>query len=117
MSKKVTLMSVICVLVCVLLFCEKFTGEALHSILGLIFGIGLFVHILSKKDRIMKLPMKMRTADIVAAISLIVILVSGILMHPMGKPVYLLLLHSIFSIVLVISCVIHVKQHCKSTGK
>ena len=111
MNTKYLLMTTISIIICAVLFCVKLTGEAIHSILGLLFIIGLFVHFATKWNHMIKMPAKIKVIDSMAMVSLVMILLTGVLIHPTYKALYVIAAHGIFSILFVVFCIIHVIQH------
>ncbi len=110
-------MYMICFVTFLLLFCEKITGELVHVILGLLLGIGFFIHIFVEKKRIRKMPVSWLFVDACCAIALLVTLVSGLLIHPMGRTLWTLIMHSLGAVVLLLACIYHLIQHQKSAGR
>ncbi len=113
MNTKYLLMTITSFIICAVLFCVKITGEAVHSILGLLFIIGLFIHFAAKWNHMIKMPSKIKVIDTMALLSLIMILLTGVMMHPTNKALYVIAAHGIFSILFVVVCIIHVIQHIR----
>ena len=100
-----------------LLFCVKVTGEVIHALLGLAFT-GIMIYYMSKQGKKLPyVPKKYRIVDIVLIISLGIICISGVLLHPLNGVLLIKIVHKLASVVLCIALIWHVIQHKKKGNK
>lgn len=112
-EKKDKLFLIIIFLLCLLLFCKRLTGEACHAILGLLLVSMAVVHVCIHIRKLKYKKLSVRMMDSLLFIALAVVLVSGILLHPLQGAFFILILHKISSVVLVLGMIVHVLQHKK----
>lgn len=98
-------------LLCLLLFFKRLTGEVCHIILGLLLLGVTAMHI---RRHIGKLKLKKRSVQIVDVLllaTLLAVFVSGVLLHPLREMLPILILHKISSVCFVAGMIAHVLQH------
>ena len=100
-----------------LLFCVKVTGEVIHALLGLAFTGIMIYHMSKQGKKLPYVPKKYRIVDIVLIISLGIICISGVLLHPLNGVLLIKIVHKLASVVLCIALIWHVIQHKKKGNK
>ena len=118
MNKKVKkwLLGITAGLLYIALCCVKLTGGLVHVLLGAVFLIVMVVHMVGNKKRMKYVPKPIKIVDWVMLIAMITVVISGVVLHPMKEIMLVLILHKLSSVVLAITCVIHVVQHRKKKG-
>lgn len=97
---------------CVALFLEPFTGEAVHAVLGIMLFITVVGHTCRQIATLKHRNAAIRIVDEIMMVSLCIAFVSGMLLHPLGATIVFLILHKLSAIVFTISLIAHVVQHC-----
>ena len=60
----------------------------------------------------------MKALEITALVSLIIAMLTGILIHPLQENVIIIMIHALSALILLITCLLHVRKHCKKrSGK
>lgn len=95
----------------ILLLCVKITGVHVHMILGLFFIIAMGIHTFKRWGRLLKCPTCFRIADIVAAVAMLAVLVSGFMIPFFKGTMVVLMIHKLASVVLAIGILVHIWQH------
>lgn len=103
----------ITILFCLLLFCKRLTGEVCHAVLGLLLLSITVVHVYRHIRKLKYKKSSVQMVDRMLFIALAVVLVSGILLHPLQGAFIILILHKLSSVVLVLGIITHVLQHRK----
>lgn len=99
------------VTLCVLLFAVRLTGAKWHVVLGVILTCLMVKHTCKRWARLRKQKLALQVVDQMLLISLIVMFVSGMLIHPMHGMLIVKLLHKLSAVVFVLAMVGHVCQH------
>lgn len=97
--------------VVILLFCVKATGVHIHMLVGLAFIAALMVHTIRRWRRLLKCPICLQIADIVALTALVAVLVSGFMIPFLRGAMWVLLIHKLTSVILAVSIAVHIWQH------
>lgn len=110
-------LSIMILLLCVLLFLQRLTGEIWHAILGILLILAAAIHILSanmycRQNMERKhSTYSIRITDWVLPSLLTVLCLTGMLLHPLhGVPV-LKILHKLSAILFVPGLIAHIVQH------
>ena len=103
----------ITIVLCVLLFIERFTGEIPHAIFGFILTILLGIHTWQQLTKMKYKNKYTRLVDWVLLISLAILLVTGILAHPMHSILVIKILHKFSAVIFVLGLIVHILQHVK----
>lgn len=98
---------------CVLLFAQRLTGELIHSVLGLILAVVVFVHMYRQRAKIKYEKPAARLTDWVIIGTLAVLVITGILLHPLHGMLVIKILHKLAAVCFVIGMVAHIIQHRK----
>lgn len=109
--KKGILLMAITLLLCVLLFMERLTGEIVHALLGLILVIIIAAHMIKLRGvwKYRKTAVKVLDAVLIAAMVLLV--VTGILAHPLRDVMEVKIIHKLCAVLFVIGVFAHAFQH------
>lgn len=100
-------------LLCVLLLCERLTGEVCHVILGVLLMGMTAVHVGRHMRKIKYKKPAVQMVDMMLLFAFAVVLVTGILIHMLQEAFLIMILHKISSVVLVLGTIAHVLQHRK----
>ena len=113
-NRKKELFTVLTMALCLLLFLQRLTGEICHAILGL-FLIGIMaVHLYRQHEKLMYQKVPVQLVDWMILADLAVVLLSGILLHPLREAVVFQIIHKVSSVILVIGVLVHILQHRRS---
>lgn len=102
------------IVLCVLLFLQPLTGDIPHAIFGVLLLVLILVH-MGKNGK--KLKYKKKSAQVVdwiIVIALAVLVVSGILLHPLREALVLKMTHRLGAVIFVIGIIVHGVQNRKS---
>lgn len=112
-KKKEKLLMIITIVLCVLLFAKELTGDLLHGILGLLLLIVILIHVCRQMKKMKYKKASIRKVDIMLMASLAVLVLTGILLHPLQGMLLLKILHKLSAVLFVIGMIVHVLQHRK----
>lgn len=101
------------ILLCLLLFLQPLTGDILHAVFGMLLFILALVHTCKNMKKLPHKKKSARTVDWLILVSLAVLVLSGILLHPLHDMTALKILHKLSAVVFVIGAVIHAVQNRK----
>ena len=103
--------------VLILLFCVRVTGVHVHMILGLAFILALGIHTFKRWGRLLKCPTCFRVADMVSAVAMLAVLISGFLIPFFKGAVVMGMIHKLASVVFVLGIIAHICQHLPKKKK
>lgn len=103
-------------LLCVLLFLEHFTGEIWHVVFGVLLVVLMAGHLCRQMVKLRYQKRSVRVADEVLLGALVVLLVTGMLLHPLQGMLGIKLVHKLAAIVFVLGTIGHIVQHRKNGG-
>ena len=89
----------ISLILCLLLFCKRLTGEICHVILGMVLSGMTAVHVCRHIGKLKYKKGSVRITDLV------------MLLHPLQGTSVVLILHKMSSVIFVIGMIVHVVQH------
>lgn len=96
---------------CVLLFLQRFTGMAVHAILGLALLVGSIWHTARRRRAWKSYNGYAKTVGILLWCSLAGVMFTGFLLKPMKGVFGVILAHKISAIMFVVFMVLHMKVH------
>lgn len=102
---------IVSMILCILLFAIRLTGAKWHVALGGVLTGMMVKHTCSRWVRVRKQKMALQVVDQMLLISLVVMFVSGMLIHPLHGMLMVKLLHKLSAVVFVLAMVGHVCQH------
>ena len=112
MNKKNEMMfGIVTVILCVLLFAERLTGNILHAILGIILIILMVVHMCRQQKKLKYKKQQIQWLDWALTADLAVLFVTGMLLHPMHGVLALKIIHKLAAVFLVLGIIGHIVQH------
>ena len=111
MKRKEKLFMSISLILCLLLFCKRLTGEICHVILGMVLWGMTAVHVCRHIGKLKYKKGSVRITDLVMLIALAFVFLSGMLLHPLQGTSVVLILHKMSSVIFVIGMIVHVVQH------
>ena len=103
-------------LLCVLLFLEHFTGEIWHVVFGVLLVVLMAGHLCRQMVKLRYQKRSVRVADEVLLGALVLLLVTGMLLHPLQGMLGIKLVHKLAAIVFVLGTIGHIVQHRKNGG-
>ena len=112
-KKQMIIFSTAVILLCVILFMERLTGPLVHVLCGVLLCICSIKHILFKIVRIKHMPSMVKLTDEIILVSLVIVAVSGMLMHPLSGAFWLALIHKLSGMVFFLGVIMHIVQHYK----
>lgn len=98
---------------CILLFAERLTGDIIHTVLGLILAVVVFVHMYRQRAKIKYEKQAARLADWIIVGALVVLVITGILLHPLHEMLIMKILHKLAAVCFVLGMIAHFVQHRK----
>lgn len=107
-------LAVIIFALCILLFLQRVTGEIWHTILGILLIIAASVHLCRQNAKMKYKKHSIRLIDWALIAFLAILLLTGILLHPLHEMVILKIIHKLSAAFLVIGIIIHMVQHKKA---
>ena len=99
--------------ICIFLFCIKWTTVILHAIVGIIFIGAMLVHMGKRLKRVKYANKSKRVVDYILALDCVVLLLTGLMAHPMQGVIWIKIFHAVTSVLFVVFCIVHVVQHTK----
>lgn len=99
------------IVLCVLLFAVRLTGPIWHAVLGVILTVAMVAHLCKQMIKMKYQKPEIRLVDQVLLAALIVMFVTGMLMHPLHGMFVVKLLHKLSAVLFVLCTVGHVAQH------
>lgn len=112
-SKKASLFMIITLVLCVLLFLQCLTGEICHAVLGVLLIIIMVVHMCRQIVKMKYNKNSIRVVDWVLMVSLAVLFLTGILLHPLQGISALKILHELAAVFFLLGIIVHMVQHRK----
>ena len=100
----------ISLILCLLLFGKRLTGEICHAILGMVLSGMTAVHVCRHIGKLKYKKGSVRITDLVMLIALAFVFLSGMLLQ---GTLAVLILHKMSSVIFVIGMIVHVVQHSK----
>lgn len=101
---------------CVLLFAERLTGEIWHAVFGVLLIILIVGHTCKEFPKMKYRKTGIRVLDIVLIAALLVLFVTGMLMHPLQGVLILKILHKFAAVLFVLGIIGHMIQHLSKKG-
>lgn len=112
MNKK-KLFIIISLVLCVLLFLQRLTGEIWHAAAGMLLAVIVVVHICRQIGRLKYMKPSVRRVDYILMAALAVLVLTGILLHPLHGVLAVKILHKLSAVLFVLGMVGHLIQHGK----
>lgn len=107
--KKRTFFMLLMLTSCALLFLQRFTGMAVHAILGLAVLIASICHTIKFRKVWKKRSTGKKAVEIILWGGLIAVTVSGFLLKPFGEVTAVQLVHKLSAVVFVVFLLWHIK--------
>ncbi|MGN0154695.1 MAG: hypothetical protein ACI4A3_09600 [Lachnospiraceae bacterium] len=109
--KKEKWFTVITLVLCILLFGKRLTGDIWHAVLGMVFMILIAVHVGRHIVKMKYNKRFIRLVDWILMASTVILLLTGILLHPMQGVLLIKILHKISAVLFVLGIILHMVQH------
>lgn len=117
MSKKNIYLAVVTGILCALLFAIKVTGPAVHVISGILLTVVSVKHLWKRMRALSYMQRGIQIVDWGLMISLVVMFLSGMFLHPMEGILWMKIIHKISSVLFVVFVIVHGVQHIKKNAK
>lgn len=117
MKKSERLLMIITLVLCVLLFAERLTGGILHAVCGILLAVIVGRHTYVEFRKMKYKKSAVRVVDWVLVAALAVLIVTGILLHPLQGVLAVKILHKLAAVVFVLGLIAHVVQHIRKRNK
>ncbi len=117
MSRKNSNLAVATGILCVLLFAIKVTGPAVHVICGILLTVVSVKHLWKRMRVLSYVKRGVQIVDWILLIALIVMFLSGIMLHPMGDLLWVKIIHKSSSLLFIVLVIVHGVQHIKRNEK
>lgn len=111
---KYTVMAVLTLALIVVLFLQRLTGDAVHSVLGLVLTVAMIVHLCRQNAKLGRRPRWIQMVDWALIVVLAVLLVTGILLHPIRDVLALKIAHKLAAVLFALGVIVHIVQHRKA---
>lgn len=112
MSKnKERIFLVLTLILCALLFAERLTGEICHAVIGVLLVVVVGGHMCAQMAKMQYQKKSVRLMDQILIAALLILFVTGILMHPLQGILVLKILHKLSAVVFVLGIIGHIIQH------
>lgn len=112
-KKKEWLLLGVTLVICILLFCERLTGQIVHAVLGVALIAVLAVHIGKQSKKLKYRKASVRWLDMALMAILAVLFVSGMLAHPLHDVLAVKIIHKLAAVLFVLGIIAHVVQYHK----
>ncbi|MGN0250299.1 MAG: hypothetical protein ACI4EH_02880 [Oliverpabstia sp.] len=110
-KRKSKLFMIIASVLCVLLFLQRLTGGILHAVFGMVLLVMMVVHLCSQKEKLKHKRTSIQAVDWLMIATLTVLIITGVLLHPLADVIFLKILHKLASVLLVLGILGHILQH------
>lgn len=98
-------------ILCILLFAERLTGGIWHALLGLALLVLSGGHIWVHRKKMKYREMMIKVIDWFEIIMLILLIVTGILLHPLQGVMFVKIVHKLAAVLFLIGMLWHMWQH------
>lgn len=112
-QKKGMLLMAVTLVLCVLLFMERLTGQVVHAVLGLVLVAIIAVHMTKLKGTWKYRKKAIRVLDVLLIVVMVLLVVSGILAHPLHDVLAVKMVHKLCAVLFVLGVLAHAYQHGK----
>lgn len=113
-EKKEKLFTIITLMLCLILFLERLTGEICHVVFGMLLLVMTLVHVCRRICKLKHKRMSVKVVDWIMMAAFAVVILSGMLLHPLQGVLAVKVIHKLFSVFLVVGIIVHVIQHKKN---
>lgn len=113
MKRNEKLLMVITLVLCILLFAQRLTGDILHAVFGVLLAVIVGRHTYLEFRKMKYKKSAVRIVDCVLLAALAVLIVTGILLHPLQGVLAVKILHKLSAVVFVLGLIAHVVQHVR----
>lgn len=110
------LLSIITLVLCILLFLQRLTGGVWHAVFGILLIVIAAVHLYRQNPKLKYRARSIQIIDRILIALLAILLITGILLHPLHQVLVLKILHKLSAVLFVFGVIVHIIQH-KRTKK
>lgn len=115
--KKEKLLMAATLVLCVLLFLERLTGQIWHAVFGLALVVIVAVHCCRTKKTMKYRKTSFKAVDILLIVVLALLVITGVLAHPLHDVMAVKIVHKLCAVLFVIGIIVHAAQHGKLKKK
>lgn len=109
-------LAIITLVLCVLLFLQRLTGGIWHAVLGILLIIVAAVHLCKQNAKLKHRARSIQVIDWALIALLAVLLVTGILLHPLNGVLALKIIHKLSAVLFVLGVIAHMVQHRRTNS-
>lgn len=109
-------LAIITLVLCVLLFLQRLTGGIWHAVLGILLIIVAAIHLCKQNAKLKKRSKAIQVIDWALIALLVILFVSGMLLHPLHELLVLKIIHKVSAVLFVLGVIAHIVQHVKCFG-
>lgn len=110
-KRKEILFILVTVVLCVLLFVQRLTGEIWHAVFGVVLTVMIAAHVYLQRGKMKYKKLSVRLLDYVLFAALFILLLTGILAHPLQGVLAVKILHKLAALIFVLGLIGHALQH------
>lgn len=110
-NTKKTVLCLVTMALCILLFCVRITGEIVHMVLGTLLLLIIIIHIIRNRKKMNYVQPKYRLVNLILIGTMLVLFLFGILSHPFGEFIIFKIVHKLAAVIFLIGCLVHVLLH------
>lgn len=111
--KKEKLLMAVTLILCVLLFLERLTGQIWHAVFGLALAVIVVMHCCRAWKIMEYRKASFKAVDILLIVVLALLVVTGVLAHPLHDVLAVRIIHKLCAALFVIGIIVHAAQHGK----
>lgn len=111
-TKQVLLM-VITLVLCVLLFLQPLTGEIWHAVFGILLLFLFCGHMYKHSKKLKYRSKRNQVVDWIMIAALAVVIISGILLHPLHGLLAVKIVHKLSALIFVLGILVHAVQNLR----
>lgn len=100
---------------CVLLFLQRLTGGIWHAIFGILLIVVSMVHLCRQNRKLKHRTRAIQIIDWILIVLLAVLLITGLLLHPLQGVLALKIVHKLSAVLFVLAIIAHMVQHKKKS--
>lgn len=104
-------------IICILLFCVKLTGNAVHAALGSVLLLTAAIHICNNRKKLRSFSKKTQVINFILLLFAACMVITGIGFHLFQNMLVLKILHKLFGTFFFCMVLLHSKQLCMKNCK
>lgn len=116
-KKNEKLLMIMTLVLCVLLFAQRLTGGILHAVFGVLLAVIMGIHMWRQSGKMKYRKTAVCAVDWILAAAIAVVILTGILLHPLQNILAIKIIHKLSAVVFVLGGSVHMVQHIKPKRK